>query len=455
MQTLAELSCMLADRSITSRELVEQALARIEDPNGEGSRAFVLVNATEARGQAEAIDRARTTSRESRPLAGIPISVKDLFDVQGQVTRAGSKVLANNAPAAQDATAVSRLRAAGLIVIGRTNMTEFAYSGLGLNPHYGTPLSPFERNAGRIPGGSSSGAAVSVADGMAAAGIGTDTGGSCRIPAAFCGIVGYKPTARRVDLAGAFPLSSSLDSIGPLARSVDCCARLDAIMAGAAATGSASVESGQLRFGVLKNYVMEGIDGHVSAAFEDALRKLSDHGVQLTDITMPELDELPALNARGGIVAAEAYSVHQKLLDEKADEYDPRVSVRIQKAKEQQPGEYEELLVARSRIMHAAQAVTAQFDAVVMPTTPMVPPRLDVFTDEGEYGRLNLLALRNPTVGNFLDRCAISLPIGELDAPPSGLTLMGEAMADQSLLSIAGQVERVVARSAYRLRFKQ
>jgi len=448
MQTLAKLSYALADRSVTSRELVDQALARIDDPDGEGARAFVVVNAVEARQQAETIDRARAAGKELRPLAGIPISVKDLFDVKGQITRAGSTVLANNAPATQDATVIARLRAAGLIVIGRTNMTEFAYSGLGLNPHYGTPLSPFERTVGRIPGGSSSGAAVSVADGMAAAGIGTDTGGSCRIPAAFCGIVGYKPTARRVDLTGAYPLSSSLDSIGPLARSVDCCARLDAIMAGEPATNSVAVDTRKLTFGVLKNYVTEDLDGAVSAAFEDALRQLSAHRVKLIDITIPELDELPALNARGGIVAAEAYAVHRRMLGERADGYDPRVSVRIQKGNEQLPDEYAELLTARSRIINAAEAVTTQFDAVVMPTTPMVAPRLDVFADESEYGRLNLLALRNPTVGNFLDRCAISLPIGDVGTAPVGLMLMAETMADQSLLAIAGQVENVVCRSA-------
>src|SRR5215469_2223473 len=231
MPSLAQIKAELAGGG-KSRGLVEQCLARITDQSGVGGRVFLKVHAADALAAADFYDRARAHGAAPSPFAGIPVSIKDLFDIAGDVTTAGSVVLKDASPAETDAPAVARLRAAGFIPIGRTNMTEFAFSGLGINPHYGTPSNAYDRKAGRIPGGSSSGAAVSITDGMAFAALGTDTGGSCRIPAALCGIVGFKPTASRVPLAGTFPLSPSLDSIGPLAHSVDCCATLDAVLSG-------------------------------------------------------------------------------------------------------------------------------------------------------------------------------------------------------------------------------
>src|SRR5215475_5871155 len=215
-----------------SRDLIEQCLARIEDRAGEGSRVYLKVHAEASRAAADYYDHLRARGAAPSPFAGIPVSIKDLFDIAGDVTTAGSTALRDAAPATRDAPSVARLRAMGFIPIGRSNMTEFAFSGLGINPHYGTPANLYDRKAARIPGGSSSGAAVSVTDGMAFCGLGTDTGGSCRIPAALCGIVGFKPTARRVPTQGAFPLSTSLDSIGPLAATVECCAVVDAVLAG-------------------------------------------------------------------------------------------------------------------------------------------------------------------------------------------------------------------------------
>ena len=231
-RTLAGLAFDLGAGRCSARSLVEASLAAIADPSGEGSRAFITVDDQGARATANHMDLLRRAGRQPSRFAGIPFSVKDLFDLAGEVTTAGSKVLAGARPASADAVAIARLKAQGFIVMGRTNMTEFAYSGVGLNPHYGTPRSPFDRQTGRIPGGSSSGAAVSVADAMVSLGIGSDTGGSCRIPASYCGITGYKPSHGRVPLSGAYPLSSSFDSIGPLANSVACCAAADAIMAG-------------------------------------------------------------------------------------------------------------------------------------------------------------------------------------------------------------------------------
>lgn len=229
--TLASLAADLASGATSARKLVEQCIARIADPTGEGQRTFIHVDREAALEAADAMDRLRKANAAPSPFAGIPISIKDLFDIKGQVTRAGSRALEDSAPAEADAPAVARLKRAGFIVIGRTNMTEFAYSGIGINPHFGTPKSAWNRSVGHVPGGSSSGAAVSIADGMAFGALGTDTGGSCRIPAAFNGIVGYKPTQRRIPLAGGVPLSFTLDSYGPLANSVACCAALDAVLA--------------------------------------------------------------------------------------------------------------------------------------------------------------------------------------------------------------------------------
>src|SRR5215216_7344694 len=228
---LAALADDLENGRTTARKIVDSCLARIADKSGEGARAFIYVDAEAAIEAAEAMDRLRQVNAAPSPFAGIPVSIKDLFDIRGQVTRAGSRALEDSAPAEADAPVVARLRAAGFIVIGRTNMTEFAYSGIGINPHYGTPKSVWNRSVGHVPGGSSAGAAVSIADGMAYGALGTDTGGSCRIPAAYNGIVGFKPTQRRVPLDGGVPLSFSLDSFGPLARTVDCCAVLDAVLA--------------------------------------------------------------------------------------------------------------------------------------------------------------------------------------------------------------------------------
>ncbi len=265
----------------------------------------------------------------ARAFAGIPVSIKDLFDIAGEVTTAGSLVLRGAAPASSDAPAVARLRAAGFIPIGRTNMTEFAFSGLGINPHYGTPANAYDRKAARIPGGSSSGAAVSITDGMAFGALGTDTGGSCRIPAALCGIVGFKPTARRVPTQGAFPLSSSLDSVGPLAASVQCCAVLDAVLAGEASCELPAFPLEALRLAVPQTMMLEGLEPAVARAFDRALAAIGKAGARIFDIPLRELEELSQLNAKGGLAAAQSYAIHRPLIastrQQSGAAYDPRV----------------------------------------------------------------------------------------------------------------------------------
>ncbi len=441
MRTLEDMAAALASGKTTSRDLTDACLTKIEDPKGEGARAFISVDASGARAQADAMDALRAAGAEPSPWAGIPISVKDLFDVRGQVTAAGSRVLADAVPAQSDAPCIARLRQAGFVFLGRNNMSEFAYSGIGINPHYGTPRNPFDRETGRVPGGSSSGAAVSVADGMAAAAIGTDTGGSCRIPAGFCGITGYKPTAARVSLEGATPLSSSFDSIGPLANSVACCAILDGILSGDNDRVPERRAMNQLRLGVLASFVNDDLDDHVGRQFEAALETLSKAGVEITTFEFTDLYELPTLNAKGGIVAAEAYAWHQDRIEARGGEYDPRVLSRIMAGKSQTAADYIALLNAREAMIDRADAKTASFDAVVMPTTPIVAPTIDSLADDSDFTQNNTFALRNTLVGNFLDRCAISIPLDTGGGAPVGFMMMGETWGDDALFAAALAVE--------------
>ena len=265
LDTLAD---ELAAGRTSARALAEAALAKIHDPEGEGARAFIAVDDAAVLANADHMDGLRKRGRAPSRYAGIPFSVKDLFDQAGEVTRAGSMILASAPPAGVDAPAISRLKAMGLVVLGRTNMTEFAYSGVGLNPHYGTPKSVYDRKTGRIPGGSSAGAGVSVGDGMCALAIGSDTGGSCRIPAAFNAIVGYKPSFGRIPTDGVFPLARSLDSVGPLAVSVSSAAIADAIMAGDWDGRIARREASTLRLGIPRHIVLDNLDPEVAAAFD-------------------------------------------------------------------------------------------------------------------------------------------------------------------------------------------
>jgi aspartyl-tRNA(Asn)/glutamyl-tRNA(Gln) amidotransferase subunit A len=312
--TLETLADDLAAGRTTSRALVEACIARIDDPAGEGLRAFVSLDRARALAAADAMDALRHAGAAPSPFAGIPIAIKDLFDIAGEVTTAGSKALADQPPAMTDAVAVARLRQAGFVLLGRASMTEFAYSGLGMNPHYGDPRAPWDRATGRVSGGSTSGGAVAVADGMAHAALGTDTGGSCRIPAAFCGIVGYKPTARRVPQGGCVPLSPSLDSIGPLARSVACCAALDAILAGEGFAPLVPAPLAGLRLAVPTTIALDGLAPEVEAAFEAALARLAKAGALVSRIAVPEFDEIGPINAKGGLTAPESFAWHRELL---------------------------------------------------------------------------------------------------------------------------------------------
>jgi len=446
--TLEELAGELQRGTVTSRALVENCLARINDPAGEGSKAFMAVAAARALTLADAFDALRANGAAPSRFAGIPISVKDLFDLAGEVTRAGSTALANAPAAAADAEAVRLLKRAGFIVIGRTNMSEFAFSGLGVNPHYGTPLGVWDRRNARVPGGSSSGAAVSVVDGMAHAGLGTDTGGSCRIPAAFNGIVGFKPTANRVSKAGAVPLSQTLDSVGPLARSVSCCAVLDEILSGSEPSLPQPVrEIAGLRVFAPTNYYLDGGDNTVSSAFRQALTALAKAGAQISEGEFAELNEIPTINRKGGFSAAESYAWHSNLIETSAQAYDPLVLVRIKRGLEQTSADYIRLKVERESFVDRVAKRLAAFDVVAFPTTPIVPPTIAECAAPDAFGRINLLCLRNSTTVNMWDGCAISLPIKTAEGIPVGLTLASTGGRDKELLQWAAGVEQVFARS--------
>ncbi|PVE20832.1 amidase [Microvirga sp. KLBC 81] len=442
ISTVKEQQLALTEGRTTSLALTEEALTRASDPAGEGTRVFTRLYREAARAAAQASDILRQAGLVRSSIDGLPISIKDLFDVAGEVTMAGSVAREGERPAAEDATVIKRLRAAGAVIVGRTNMTEFAYSGLGLNPHYDVPRNPWDRKTGRIPGGSSSGAAVSVTDGMAVAGIGSDTGGSVRIPAALCGLVGFKPTAARVPLTGVLPLSFSLDSIGAIAPSVACCATLDAILAGDEEALPQPADLGRLRFAVPTTLALDGMDKDVAQAFEVTLSSLSAAGARIDEIAVPEFAGLASLNANGGFTASEAWTWHRDLIERAGDRYDPRVVSRIRRGKDISAADYLDLLAARKAWRAGVEARIEGYDALVLPTVPIVAPAIaKLEASDDAYFAANGLILRNPTFINFLDGAALSVPCHTPGEAPVGLMIAGPAGADRRILAIGMAVE--------------
>jgi len=442
--TLALLAADLANGRTSARKLVEECLARIADPAGEGQRAFIHVDKAAAIEAADAMDHLRKANAAPSPFAGIPVSIKDLFDIKGQVTRAGSRALEDSAPAEADAPVVARLRQAGFIVIGRTNMTEFAYSGIGINPHFGTPKSVWNRKEGHVPGGSSSGAAVSIADRMAYGALGTDTGGSCRIPAAYNGIVGFKPTQRRVPPDGGVPLSFSLDSFGPLANSVACCAVLDAVLAAEPILPPTSRPIRGMRLAVPVTVALDDLDEAVAKTFERALETLSRQGALIERIEVPEFHDVGVMNAKGGFSAAESYAWHRYLLASKGDMYDPRVRTRILRGEALSAADYVDLVIARRSLIARTNARLAPYDALVMPTTANTPPRIADLADDRAFAAANLRSLRNCLLINMVDGCAISLPAHREGEVPVGLMLAASGGSDRRIFELAAGIEGAI-----------
>jgi Asp-tRNA(Asn)/Glu-tRNA(Gln) amidotransferase A subunit family amidase len=420
---------------------IERAIAAAQAPACK--HAFLQTDFDGARAQATAADPAR------QPLAGLAVSVKDLFNVAGQVSRAGSTVLADAPPASADAVAVARLRAAGGALIARTNMTEFAYSGVGVNPHYGTPANAVATDLPRSPGGSSSGAAVSVAAGAAFVALGSDTGGSIRIPAALHGIVGFKNTQCLVPLDGAVPLSFTLDTACAMTRTVRDAITVHEILAARRITRSDAPLSAY-RFAVVPQVMFDGIDTTVARAFERTLQTLRAAGARISELPLPQLGELAGLQASGGFAAAESYAWHRRLLHDKAVQYDPRVRTRIERGAAISAADYIALLQARRDWIARTEQALQGVDAVLSPTVPIVaPPLADVAPGAAQdeaFFRINGLLLRNPSVVNMLDGCALSLPCHTPGELPVGLRVWHGALRDDVILNIAQQIENLLHR---------
>ena len=392
MKPVLELQAGLWSGKTTSRELTEQALARIKDPDGEGSRAFLAVHEEAALVAADASDRLRAQGVVPSPLSGIPVSLKDLFDEQGQQTLAGSKSLEGSAPATKDSIVTARLRAAGAVLVGRTNLTEFAYSGLN-------------------------------------------------------GVTGFKTSTGRIPLDGVYPLSSTLDSIGPLAPTVTCCIVTDAILDGRTPVVPRALPIENLRFGIPQDYVLNDLDDHVASTFEGTLEALSRAGATITEVNSSMYEEIPGAMPNGGILGAEAFAHHRPRMDEFRDSYDPRVWVRIRRGENLSAADLIDCHRIRADIQARAAEMAMPFDALLMPTCATVAPAIaPLDNDEDAYGAANILMLRNTTVGNFLDTCALSIPCHSPGSGPVGLMVMAANGHDEWLTRIGLSIERALKR---------
>lgn len=450
MPRIATLQQHFLDRTDSVPALVERNIAGVTDPAGEGSRAFLSANYALARETARQA-QARFDSRSHRALEGITISIKDLFDVAGETTAAGSMVLRDRAHAAQDCPAVARLRAAGAIPFGRNNMVEFAYSGVGINPHFGTPRNVWGRTpdgGGRVPGGSSSGGGVAVADGMAVAALGSDTGGSVRVPSALNGLAGFKPTAVRVPVAGAIPLSFSLDSVGPLARTVDCCARIDAVLANELTPVSPMPPSSLRGKRLLKpiSTVWSDLDAEVCVACEHALDSLRAQGVEIVEAELPVLEEYFAQASHLGLTAPEALDWHFAHINVQGVGYDRRVWQRMQLGRDITRAQYSATLAFRRFWIDRMNLALAGYDALVCPTVACIAPEIaPLLTDDDLFFRTNLRILRNTAWVNFLDGCALTIPCHAPGTAPVGLQLVGPHGSDRAVLALGAACEAALA----------
>ncbi|PWC51588.1 amidase [Azospirillum sp. TSA6c] len=418
---------------------LEAALSRIADPERQGAMVFTEIYAEEARSAAAASDRRAAAGRSLGPLDGRIVSVKALFDVAGDATAAGSAILRGRPAAGRDARAVARLRAAGAVIVGRTHMTEFAFSAVGINPHYGNPGNPHDRS--RVPGGSSSGAAISVVDGMAEIALGSDTGGSLRIPAALSGAVGFKPSAGRLPSDGAFPLSPTLDAIGPIAAKVADAALLDSILSDGNPAPLAPLSLVGQSFLVARGRLFDGTEPAVAAAFEAALDRLRAAGAQVVDGSIEaELDALAELDRIGVFTAIELAATLADLGITALDGIDPKTRARIEAGGKAPAADYVRMQHRRAALIRLMDERLTRHPVLLLPTAPMTAPTIADVLDDAAFHRVNLALLRNTRVANLFDLPAISLPV-PADGLPVGLMAMGRRGGDRSLLGIAAGIE--------------
>ncbi len=438
-QTIDQLNQRLALGETTREALVTEALEGAESKAAQS--VFTKLYPDAALAAARAADAAQAAGIVQPALAGLPFTIKDLYGVAGETTMSGSIVCKGEPAQTEDATVVSRIRASGAAIIGKTNMTEFAFSGIGINPHYGTPVNPTDPLVARIPGGSSSGAAVSVALGLAVAGLGSDTGGSIRIPAAVCGIVGFKSTQNRVPLTGALELSRTLDTVCAMTRSVQDCITVDAVLSGAMLPVRRRPLAG-MRFAVPQTVVLDGMDAHVSSVFARTLSTLSAAGAQIVEIALSELAEIPKINAPGGLSPIEGYAEHHARLARAQDQFDHRVAQRMMLGATITAQQYINLLDARRAWISRVEAVVEGFDAILCPTIPVVAPAIaDLIASDEAFFKANGLLLRNTFTINLLDGCSFSLPCQGAGELPVGLMVSSVHGDDARLAAVALAVE--------------
>ena len=443
---IAHWHAQAADGSCSYAARVEESLRRARE--GAAAHVFTALHEAGAREAARHADALARAGLSAGPLAGLPVSVKDLFDVAGEPTPAGSRLRRDDPPAQADAAAVARLRAAGAAVLGRTNMTEFAFSGVGINPHLGTPRNPCDQALARIPGGSSSGAAVSVAMGIVAAALGSDTAGSIRVPAALCGVTGFKSTQSRVPLQGAFPLSHTLDTVCAMAPTVADCLVVDGVIAAVPLALRPRTLAG-VRLVLPGTVVLDALEPAVASAFSRALSTLSAAGAQVVELRLPELGEIGAINAPGGLSAVEAWATHRADMQARREAFDPRVAARIALGEPVSAADYLHILRRRLHWIERMNGQLAPFDALVCPTVPITAPAIEpLLASDEAFFRTNALLLRNTIVANFLDGCAFSLPCQAPGELPVGLMLVGPGGTDARLAEVALAAEAALAAQA-------
>lgn len=438
-ETIDQLNQRLAHGETTREALVAGVLEKAAQSAAKS--VFTKMYPEAALAAARAADAAQKAGVAQPALAGLPVSIKDLYGVAGETTMAGSVVCKGEPVQAQDAPVVARLRAAGSAIVGKTNMTEFAFSGIGINPHYGTPVNPTDQKIARVPGGSSSGAGVSVALGLSVAGLGSDTGGSIRIPAALCGIVGFKSTQKRVPLEGALELSRALDTVCAMTRSVQDCITVDAVLSGAMLPVRRRPIAG-MRLAVPQTMVLDGLDNTVAQAFDRSLSILSEAGAQIIEIPMKEFADIPKVNAPGGLSPIEAYAVHHERLARAQAQFDQRVAARIMLGAAISAQQYIAILDKRRAWIASVERAIEGYDALMCPTVPTVAPELEklIASDEAFF-KANGQMLRNTFTINLLDGCSYSLPCHREGELAVGLMLSSVHGDDARLSAVALAVE--------------
>lgn len=449
---VAELSQLLRRRDVSPVELASQVLDRI-DEHDQHHHAFARVTRERALAEAAQAERELAAGVVRGPLHGIPYAVKDLFDVEGEATGAGTHLLAGNL-AAHDSSVVRRLNQAGMVLIGKTHTVQFAYGGVGINHDTGTPRNPWRTDEPYVPGGSSSGSAVAVAAGLVPVAIGTDTSGSVRVPASLCGVTGLKTSVGRVSRAGVYPLSATLDSVGPLARSVDDCAFVYEAIQGADGADPSTVGQvahdgrsriadgvGGLRVALIETMFFDDLDPAIDAAVRAAADVLANLGAEVTSIEAPEVDEVMGgtdAAYRAWTVATEACVVNRRFLEESFDALDPVVAERMRRGFELSAVEFLESYEAWRRLRVSFEQRTAGVDAFVMPSTMLAArPVAEVDASPATYARFNAEYLRNTSIGNRLEWCGLSVPCGLTpDGLPIGLMIQAPSMHEHVAIRI-------------------